>query len=182
MTFPEQESFPPKDRPRHRRHRLVRRPRRAGPDQAWLEHPRLARDPTAAAAKLGPRTPIEWVRGDAMDAASVLAAAQGVQLVVHAPTRPAIATGRARCCRCPTTHGGGQGGRRRLVIPGNVYNFARTAAMIGEDAHSAPHRKGALRAEMERRLRAASEDGLKVLILRSGDFFGPAAPNSGFPG
>ena len=31
----------------------------------------LARDPVAAAARLGPRTPIDWVKGDAMDRGSV---------------------------------------------------------------------------------------------------------------
>jgi nucleoside-diphosphate-sugar epimerase len=68
----------------------------------------------------------------------------------------------------------------RLVIPGNVYNFAPdSGANIGEDAPQAPvTRKGAIRVRMEQRLRAVSQDGVKVLILRAGDFFGPAAPNS----
>ena len=39
-------------------------------------------------------------------------------------------------------------------------------------------RKGTIRVEMERRLRGAADEGVKVLILRAGDFFGPAAPNS----
>jgi nucleoside-diphosphate-sugar epimerase len=69
----------------------------------------------------------------------------------------------------------------RLVIPGNVYNFAPdSGASIAEDAPQAPvTRKGAIRAELERRLRAAAaERGARVLVLRAGDFFGPAAPNS----
>jgi nucleoside-diphosphate-sugar epimerase len=68
----------------------------------------------------------------------------------------------------------------RLAIPGNVYNYGPDAGpAITEDAPQAPvTRKGAIRVEMERRLRAASEEGAKVLILRAGDFFGPAAPNS----
>jgi len=41
-------------------------------------------------------------------------------------------------------------------------------------------RKGAIRVEMERRLSAASKNGARVLIVRSGDFFGPAAGNSWF--
>src|ERR1700728_3290041 len=48
----------------------------------------LARDPAAAAAKLGPRTPIEWVKGDALDRDSVVAAAKGAQVVVHAANPP----------------------------------------------------------------------------------------------
>ncbi|MGH6955041.1 MAG: NAD(P)H-binding protein, partial [Caulobacteraceae bacterium] len=48
----------------------------------------LARDPAAAAAKVGPHTPIEWTTGDAMDAASVVRAADGVSLIVHAANPP----------------------------------------------------------------------------------------------
>src|SRR5262249_40821471 len=51
---------------------------------------------------------------------------------------------------------------------------------IAEDAPQRPAtRKGAIRVELERRLRTASDaDGLKVLVLRAGDFFGPAAPGA----
>ncbi len=38
--------------------------------------------------------------------------------------------------------------------------------------------KGRIRAEMERRLHAASLRGTKVLIVRAGDFFGPKASNN----
>lgn len=142
----------------------------------------LARDPVAAVAKLGARTPIEWLQGDAMDRASVVAAAMGAQLIVHAVNPPGYRNWKGTVL--PMTENSIAAARAsgaRLVIPGNVYNFAPgSGANIGEDAPQAPvTRKGAIRAEMERRLRQASEqDGVKVLILRAGDFFGPAAPNS----
>jgi len=68
----------------------------------------------------------------------------------------------------------------RIVTPGNVYPFSPHAGpRIGEDAPQAPvTRKGKIRHAQERRLRDAVDEGVKVLILRSGDFFGPAAPNS----
>ncbi len=68
----------------------------------------------------------------------------------------------------------------RLVVPASVYNFAPDAgAEIGEDAPQNPvTRKGAIRVELERRLRAASDDGVRVLVLRAGDFFGPASPGA----
>jgi nucleoside-diphosphate-sugar epimerase len=142
----------------------------------------LARDPAAAIKTAGPRNPIEWVRGDAMNPADVIAAAQDVQLIVHAANPrnyhdwkglilpmidSAIAAARASGAR--------------LMLPGNVYNFAPDAGSeIGEGAAQKPAtRKGAIRVEAERRLRQAAEDGVKVLILRAGDYFGPAAPNSG---
>src|SRR5258708_6189817 len=41
-------------------------------------------------------------------------------------------------------------------------------------------RKGAIRAEMERRLREAAENGVRTLIVRAGDFFGPRGANNWF--
>jgi nucleoside-diphosphate-sugar epimerase len=142
----------------------------------------LARDPVAAIAKLGARTPIDWIQGDAMDHASVVAAARGAQLIVHAVNPPRYRNWKGTVL--PMTENAiaaakASGGR--LIVPGTVYNFAPdSGATIGEDAPQLPvTRKGAIRAEMERRLRQASDqDGVKVLILRAGDFFGPAAPNS----
>jgi nucleoside-diphosphate-sugar epimerase len=66
------------------------------------------------------------------------------------------------------------------MLPVSVYNFAPEAgAAIAEDFPQLPAtRKGAIRVEVERRLRAASEDGLKVLLVRAGDFYGPAAPGA----
>jgi len=141
----------------------------------------LARDPAAAAAKLGPRTPIEWVKGDAMDAASVVVAAAGADLVVHAANPPRYRNWKGTVLpMMASSIAAAKAAGARLVVPGNVYNFAPdSGAEITEDAPQAPvTRKGAIRVELERRLRAASEDGVKVLVLRAGDFFGPAAPGA----
>ena len=141
----------------------------------------LARDPAAAAEKLGARTPVEWRQGDAMDGAAYVAAADGVQLIVHAVNPPQYRNWRGTVL--PMTDNAiaaAKASGARLAVPGNVYNFGPDAgAMIAEDAPQTPAtRKGAIRMEMERRLKAASEAGVKVLVLRAGDFFGPAAPNS----
>jgi nucleoside-diphosphate-sugar epimerase len=141
----------------------------------------LARDPAAAAAKVGPRTPIEWVRGDAMDRASVIAAAVGADAVIHAANPPGYRNWQGLVLpMADNALAAAQAAGARLVLPGNVYNFAPDSGPnIAEDAPQAPvTRKGALRVEMERRLRAATEAGAKVLVLRAGDFFGPVAPNS----
>ncbi len=154
--------------------------------QALLKHGwtirALARNPEAAAKAAGPRTPIAWIGGDAMNPADVIAAARGVDLIVHAGNprnyhdwkglvlpmvENAVAAARAAGAR--------------LVMPASVYNYAPDmGAEIEEDAPQQPRtRKGAIRVAVERRLREASGEGVKVLILRAGDFFGPAAPNSG---
>jgi nucleoside-diphosphate-sugar epimerase len=142
----------------------------------------LARDPAAAAQKLGPRTPIEWVQGDAMDRASAVAAAAGAQLVVHAANPPGYRNWKGTVLpMADNAIAAALAAGARLVMPGSVYNFAPDSGpAISEAAPQRPvTRKGALRVELERRLRAASDtQGLKVLVLRSGDFFGPAAPNS----
>ena len=141
----------------------------------------LARDPVAAAAKLGPRTPIAWVKGDAMDPASVVAAAGGADLIVHAANPPGYRNWKGAVLpMIESSIAAAKASGARLAVPGNVYNFAPDAGpSIAEDAPQAPvTRKGAIRVEMERRLRAASEDGVKVLILRAGDFFGPATPGA----
>ena len=141
----------------------------------------MARDPAAVAtAKLGERTPIDWRKGDAGDRAAV-AAADGVQLIVHAVNPPRYRNWKGTVLpMIDNTIAAAKAAGARIVLPGTVYNFAPDAGpAIGEDAPQVPvTRKGAIRAELERRLRAASEDGAKVLILRAGDFFGPAAPNS----
>ena len=107
----------------------------------------LARDP-ATAAKPGAHAPIDWAKGDAMNRASVVAAAQGVQLIVHAANPPGYRNWKGIVA--PMTDNAVAAARAsgaRLVIPGSVYNFApHTGPGISEDAPQAPAtRMGAIR-------------------------------------
>jgi nucleoside-diphosphate-sugar epimerase len=70
----------------------------------------------------------------------------------------------------------------RIVLPGTIYNYGPDAfPLLQEDSPQHPQtRKGEIRAEMERRLAAASAAGARVLILRCGDFLGPHAGNTWF--
>jgi len=141
----------------------------------------LARDPAAAARKTGPNMPIEWIAGDAMNAADVMAAARGVQLIVHAANPPRYKNWRGLAIpMLAATIAAAKAEGVRIVYPGSVYNFAPDAGpRIAEDAPQAPvTRKGKIRVEMEEMLREATLAGARVLVLRAGDFFGPAAPNS----
>jgi len=63
----------------------------------------------------------------------------------------------------------------RILFPGTVYNFGPDAwPILREDSPQHPKtRKGAIRVEMERRLKAAAAAGVRSLIVREGDFFGP---------
>lgn len=141
----------------------------------------LARNPQAAAQEAGPRTPIEWVEGDAMNRADVMAAAEGASVIVHGANPPGYRNWRGLAIpMLRATIAAAEHNRARIVFPGNVYNFAPdSGAHIAEDAPQAPvTRKGKIRVEMETMLRIASVEGARVLIVRAGDYFGPAAPNS----
>jgi nucleoside-diphosphate-sugar epimerase len=62
-----------------------------------------------------------------------------------------------------------------VVLPGTIYNFGADAfPVLRENSPQHPTtRKGAIRVEMEKRLKAASSDGAPALIVRAGDYFGP---------
>ncbi|MBV9997085.1 MAG: NAD(P)H-binding protein [Caulobacteraceae bacterium] len=139
----------------------------------------LARDAAGARARFGGAAAIDWVQGDAMDPAAVLAAAGGVRLVIHAANPPGYRNWKGTVLPMADNALAAAGAAgARLVIAGSVYNFAPDAgAAIAETApQGAITRKGRIRVELERRLREAASQGAKVLVLRAGDFFGPEAP------
>ncbi len=69
-----------------------------------------------------------------------------------------------------------------LVFPGNLFIYgAGIPAIIDEATPVRPtSRKGEIRAAIEARLRDATDQGVRVIILRSGDFFGGAGIGSYF--
>ena len=68
----------------------------------------------------------------------------------------------------------------RIIFPGNVYNFGPDAgSVVREDSPQHPlTRKGKVRVEMEQLLAAAGKQGIRSLVIRAGDFFGPHQPAS----
>ncbi len=141
----------------------------------------LARDPAAARAKAGPRMPIEWIAGDCMNGGDVARAAAGASVIVHAANPPGYKNWQGLVLpMLAATIAAAQASGARIVLPGNVYNYAPDSGpRIAEDAPQAPTtRKGRIRVAMERRLQEARPRGIKTLVLRAGDFFGPAALNS----
>src|SRR5215831_21261047 len=123
----------------------------------------------------------EVVAGDAMRATDVVAAAAGVSLIVHAVNPPGYRNwGRLVLPMLESTIAAARSSGARVLLPGTVYNYGPDAwgRRIDEDAPQHPTtRKGAIRVEMERRLR---DSGQRVLIVRAGDFFGPGAANNWF--
>jgi len=133
------------------------------------------------------RPALEWTAGDAMNGDSVTAAAEGVSLIVHAVNPPGYRNWhRLVLPMLESTLAAARASGARIVLPGTVYNFgpdvyARERA-VAEDAPQRPDtRKGAIRVRMEARLaQAAQEEGIRSLVLRAGDFFGPHAGNNWF--
>ena len=141
----------------------------------------LARDPDAARRKAGVNMPIEWARGDALVPADVARAARGARLIVHAVNPPRYRNWAGTVLpMLDSTIAAAKAEGARILLPGTVYNFApNSGPRVAEDAAQAPvTRKGAIRARMEARLREAAAEGVKSLIMRAGDFFGPATENS----
>lgn len=141
----------------------------------------MHRKPKAAARTLGDMGFIDWVKGDAMNAGDVREAAEGAGLIVHAVNPPGYRNWAGTVVpMLDNTIAAARETGARILFPGTVYNFGPDAfPLIAEDAPQNPTtRKGRLRVEMEKRLKAASYEGVPVLILRAGDFFGGARPGN----
>lgn len=133
----------------------------------------LARNAHEARGRLGAPVGLEWVTGDGLDAASVARAALGARAIVHAvdvaPAQratllPAIAENvAAAACAADIP----------VLLPGSVRVLGRGTGMpFAEDAAAAPvTARGRAEAEVQARLGA----GCRLLVLRSGDHFGPGA-------
>jgi nucleoside-diphosphate-sugar epimerase len=126
---------------------------------------------------------ITWLAGDAMNAADVQAAAQGVSVIVHAVNPPGYQRwGELVLPMVDNTIAAAIAQRATIVLPGTVYNFGPDAGCVLEE-NSPQHpltKKGTIRVRMEQRLHAATAQGARVLIVRAGDFFGPGAANNWF--
>ncbi|MGE3306607.1 MAG: NAD(P)H-binding protein [Rhizobiaceae bacterium] len=144
----------------------------------------LVRDVGKAAARWpGKGAGPVWIAGDAMDAASVMRAAQGVAVIVHAVNPPGYRDWEKLVLpMVDNSIAAAKAVGARIVLPGTVYNFGPDA--FADPVEEAPQhpltRKGAIRVEMEKRLRDASRAGASALVLRCGDFFGPRAANNWF--
>jgi nucleoside-diphosphate-sugar epimerase len=138
----------------------------------------LHRDPEKAAQRLASLADVVWLKGDAMNQADVVRAAAGASLVVHAANPPGYQNWQGlQLPMLESSIAAAQAAGARLVFPGTVYNYGADAfPVLSESSPQHPStRKGAIRVAMEERLARAARDGVRVLVLRAGDFFGAAA-------
>jgi nucleoside-diphosphate-sugar epimerase len=143
----------------------------------------LTRDPRAASQRAAWVGPVEWVAGDAMNAADVAAAAEGAAILVHAANPPGYRNWRGLAVpMLGNSLAAARASGARLILPGNVYNYGPDAwPVLREDSPQHPlTRKGAIRVEMEASLKEAAGSGVRSLVVRAGDFFGAHQPASWF--
>jgi nucleoside-diphosphate-sugar epimerase len=129
------------------------------------------------------RDGIEWIRGDAMNREDVVRAARGCAVIVHAVNPPGYRKWSELVLpMIDNTIAAALAERATIVLPGTVYNYGPDAfPVLGEDSpQHPPTRKGAIRVELEEKLRTATTLGARVIIVRAGDFFGPQAGNNWF--
>jgi nucleoside-diphosphate-sugar epimerase len=125
----------------------------------------------------------EWVKGDAMDGGSVSAAAEGVDAIVHAVNPPGYRDwDRLVVPMIENTIAAAKRSGARILLPGTIYNYDPDALpVLREDSpQNATTHKGRIRIALERKLEQAAAAGVRSLIVRFGDFFGPKAGNNWF--
>lgn len=148
----------------------------------WLVRA-LHRQASAMSHRFTTLSEVQWVQGDAMNSEEVIAAARGVDIIVHAANPPSYKNWPTRVlpmidASIAAAHASGA----RIILPGTIYNYPPDGpSLINEDTpQRATTRKGAIRIALEQRLQDATRDGVRTLILRAGDFFGPHTGNSWF--
>ena len=100
----------------------------------------LHRDPERAKVRMASLGAIDWLKGDAMNAADVLRASTGVSLVVHAANPPGYRNWQGLALpMLENSIAAARAAGARLVFPGTVYNFGpETFPRVAESAPQRP--------------------------------------------
>jgi len=119
-----------------------------------------------------PLAGVDRISGDAFDANVLAAAARGCDVIVNALNPPYHRWQRDLPRLTASVIHAAKSSGATVMIPGNIYSYgAAMPARLSEATPIAPTtRKGRLRQEMERVFAATAEDGVRTVILRSGDF------------
>ena len=140
----------------------------------------LHRNPAAAMRSALPQS-VQWIKGDAMHLNDVVAAARGTTLIVHAANPPNYRNWRGLALpMLDNTIAAAQANNARILLPATIYNFGEDAPQVLKEntPQNPTSRKGQVRVEMELKLQKASLNGVRSMVVRAGDFFGPGAGNS----
>lgn len=125
----------------------------------------------------------EWVKGDSMDRESIVQAGRGCSVIVHAVNPPGYRNwARLVLPMIENTIASARANGARVLLPGTIYNYGEDAfpVLTEESPQRAVTHKGKIRIALEQRLEDAARNGVRALIVRFGDFFGPKAGGSWF--
>lgn len=125
----------------------------------------------------------DWLQGDALDADAVARAAQGARIILHAVNPPGYRNWATLVLpMIRNTLRAARESGARILLPGTVYNYDPGAfPVLREDTpQTAVTHKGRIRIALEASLEEAAASGVRSLIVRFGDFFGPRPGNSWF--
>jgi len=115
-----------------------------------------------------------------MNAAEVTTAAEAASVIVHAVNPPGYRNwGQLVIPMIESSIGAAPTHGARILLPGTIYNYGPDAfPTLRENSPQEPlTRKGRIRAALEQRLQ---DSGVRALIVRAGDLFGPDAGNNWF--
>ena len=127
--------------------------------------------------------PVEWRDGDALDPADVTAAAEGASVIFHGVNPPGYRRWREDGLpMLANTIAAARAAGATVLFPANVYVFSPASPdRVDETTPRRPEtRKGKVRLEMEEMLERAAREGVRVIAVRAGDFFGPGVVGSWF--
>jgi nucleoside-diphosphate-sugar epimerase len=116
-----------------------------------------------------------------MRSSDVIEAAHGTALIVHAANPPKYRNWRGLALpMLDNTIAAAKRSNACILMPATIYNFGADAPRVLKEnsPQIATTRKGQVRIEMELQLQKASLYGVRSIVVRAGDFFGPGAGNS----
>src|SRR6185437_5009193 len=154
------------------------RPRRGG----RVPRRRLGRGGMARSDRR--RTPgIRYVQGDSDSVEDMRRAIGDARIVVNALNMryDQWFEGRMEAQMARVLEAMGRTGKT-MLFPGNIYNFSASDRVMTPDLPQRPQTvRGALRVRVEQQFEAAAARGdVQVLIVRAGDFYGPASSGDWF--
>lgn len=116
----------------------------------------------------------ELIEVDALDYDAVAAAARGADVVLHALNPSYADWARTALPLAYSAINAAEAARATLLFPGNLYNYGSPLPpVIDATTPMRPSsRKGRLRVATEERMAEAAERGVRIIILRTGDFYG----------
>lgn len=124
---------------------------------------------------------VSYLKGDVLDRVAVVAAARGASIIVHAVNPPGYrGWKRLVLPMLENTIAAARASGARILLPGTIYNYDPAAHPTIDETtpQRATTRKGRIRIAMEARLEAAAAGGVRSLILRAGDYFGPRSTSN----